>query len=189
METNDIETAVRAMTIMASGDLAELHDVVHPEAINREAEAEPPDCRGRGPDAFAATARWLRAGFADLKFDIHEAVQSGDLVVVHCTMSGRQVGPFVAYDEHGRVAQAIPPTGRRMAVTHTHWSRMRDGKVVEHWANRDDLTMSKQLHWVPPTPLFLVRMALATRQAARRQQQQMQPALPPRREKQGVASA
>jgi predicted ester cyclase len=166
--TDDIETCVRAMKIMAAGDLAQLRELIHPDAVNREAKDEPPDCRGQGPDAFAATARWLRSAFTDLNFDIHEAVASDDLVVVHCTMSGRQVGPFVTYDEHGHVAQAFPPTGRRMAVTQTHWTRMRDGQVVEHWANRDDLSQGIQLRWVPPTPLYLLRMARAKRQAIRR---------------------
>ena len=168
MGTNDIDTCVQAMNIMAAGDLDELRDLIHPEAVNREAAAEPPDTRVQGPAAFAATARWLRSAFADLRFDIHEAVASDDLVVVHCTMSGRQTGTFVTYDEDGRVAQAFPSTGRRMAVTHTHWTRMRDGKVIEHWANRDDLGQAVQLGWVPPTPLYLWRMARAKRQAATR---------------------
>ncbi|MFG1990015.1 ester cyclase [Actinoplanes sp. NPDC048988] len=167
MTTGDIHTCVRSMQLMASGDLDELSEVVHPEAVNREARDEPPDCRVAGPAGFAATARWLRSAFADLTFEVHEALASGDLVVVHCTMSGRQVGPFVTYDEQGRVAQAFPPTGRRMAVTQTHWLRMCDGLVVEHWANRDDLGQGVQLGWVPPTPVYLWRMARARRRAAR----------------------
>lgn len=168
MRNDHIDVSVRAMHIMASGDLAELREVIHPEAVNREAGAEPPDCRGRGPDAFAATARWLRAGFSDLAFEVHEAVAGDDLAVVHCTMSGRHTGTVLIYDQDGRVAQAFPATGRRMAVTHSHWSRLRDGMVVEHWANRDDMSQAAQLGWVPPKPLYLWRMARAKRQATRR---------------------
>ena len=164
MHTIDSDFCVRSMKIMASGDLDELTDVVHPEAVNREADAEPPSCRGRGPAAFAATARWLRAAFADLDFEIHEVVADGDLVVAHCTMSGRQTGTFLAYDENGEVAQAFPPRGRTFAITQTHWFRTRDGQVIEHWANRDDLGMATQLGWVPPTPAYLWRMARARRQ-------------------------
>lgn len=167
MGHDDIEAAVRAMHIMASGDLTELHQLIHPDAVNREAKDEPPDCRVHGPAAFAATARWLRTAFADLTYDIHEAVASDDLVVVHCTMSGRQIGPFITYGQDGRIAQAFPATGRRMAVTQTHWTRMRDGQIIEHWANRDDLAQGLQLRWVPPTPLYLLRMARAKRQAGR----------------------
>ncbi len=42
--------------------------------------------------------------------------------------------------------------GRTFAITQTHWFRMSDGKVAEHWANRDDLGMGQQLGWNPPTP-------------------------------------
>ena len=44
---------------------------------------------------------------------------------------------------------------------------MRDGRVAEHWANRDDLGMGQQLGWTPPTPLYLARMLLATHAARR----------------------
>ncbi|SNY65211.1 ester cyclase [Paractinoplanes atraurantiacus] len=167
MRTLDTDLCIRSMTIMASGNLADLTDVVHPQATNREAKAEPPPCRGQGPAAFAATAHWLRAAFTDLTFDVHDTVADGNLIAVHCTMSGRHTGAFVAYDEHGEVAQAFPPTGHTFTITQTHWFRMQDGLVIEHWANRDDLGMAAQLRWVPPTPAYLWRMAKAKRQARR----------------------
>lgn len=157
--------AVRSMEIMANGDLDDLAEVVHPLATNREATAEPPATRGHGPEAFWATALWLRSAYADLHFEVHEAVEQADLVVVHCTMTGRQVGPFVTYDADGKVERAFPPTGRTFAMTQSHWFRMADGQVVEHWANRDDLGSAVQLGWIPPTPAFLIRTALATRRA------------------------
>ena len=36
---------------------------------------------------------------------------------------------------------------------------MRDGQVIEHWANRDDMGTALQLGWIPPSPVYLVRMA------------------------------
>ena len=60
---------------------------------------------------------------------------------------------------------AFPPTGRTFAITQTHWFRVRDGRVLEHWANRDDLGMAEQAGWVPPSPAYLLRMALAKRRA------------------------
>jgi hypothetical protein len=38
---------------------------------------------------------------------------------------------------------------------------------IEHRANRDELGTAEQLGWVPPTPAYLVRMALAKRRAKR----------------------
>ncbi|WP_235079610.1 ester cyclase, partial [Amycolatopsis orientalis] len=137
---------------MADGGLADFEAVIHPRARNREASHEPADCRGSGPAAFHASALWLRGAFADVRWDTGEAVADGDLVVLHTTMSGRHVGVFVSYDEAGSVESAMPPTGKSFAVTQTHWFRVAEGKVVEHWANRDDLTLAKQLGWVPPSP-------------------------------------
>jgi predicted ester cyclase len=161
------ELALRSIQIMEDGTRDDFDEVLHPEFVNHEAKDEPPASRGRGPDTAYATALWLRDAFADLRWEIHEVVAEGDLVAVHCTMSGRHVRPFVGYDEDAQVKEAFPPTGKRFATTQTHWLRIADGRVIEHWANRDDLGTAFQLGWVPPTPLYLVRSALAKRHARR----------------------
>jgi predicted ester cyclase len=159
--------AIRSVQLMVDGGLTDFEAVIHPDARNRESVQEPPAARGRGPAAFYATALWLREAFAELSFDIHDAAADGDLVVLHATISGRHVRPFVSYDAEARPAQAFPPTGKRFAATQTHWCRIADGKLIEHWANRDDLGMSMQLGWIPPSPVYLVRMLWATGAARR----------------------
>lgn len=166
--STDLRTlGVRAIEIMADGDLADFEAVVHPEAHNLEDNVEPPASRGRGPAAFYATALYLREIFADLHWEIHEVTVDADLIAVHVTMSGRQVGTFVTYGPDALPQQAFPPLGRTFATTQSHWLRVADGKVIEHWANRDDLGTSTQLGWIPPSPWYLIRMALATRRARR----------------------
>jgi predicted ester cyclase len=160
--------AIASMHAMASGTLEEFHALYTSDAVNREAKDEPPATRGTGPVALYATARWLRTAFSDLAWQVHDVAHDNDLVVVHATMSGRQTGPFVAYRPDGDVAAAFPARSRTFAVTQTHWFRMSDGKVAEHWANRDDLAMGQQLGWNPPSPLYLVRMLLATSHARHR---------------------
>ncbi|MEV6279815.1 ester cyclase [Nocardia sp. NPDC051832] len=159
--------AIRSVHIMADGTRADFDAIIHPEATNREAKGEPPATRGQGPAAYYATALWLRGAYADLRHTVESAVVEGDLVALHTTMHGRHVGPFVAYDEDGQVDQVFPPTGKTFAVTQTHWLRIADDKVIEHWANRDDLGQAVQLGWVPPTPAYLLRMARAKRKAQR----------------------
>jgi predicted ester cyclase len=161
------ELCVRSMHIMADGTPEDFEAVFHSDARNREDVDEPPASRGRGPAAFYATALWLRGAYAELRWDVHDVVAEGDLVVVHATMSGRHTGTFVGYGADARPAQAFPPTGRRFATTQTHWFRVAGGKVIEHWANRDDLGTATQLGWTPPSPLYLLRMLLATRRARR----------------------
>ena len=158
---------VRAVEMMADGDLAAFEVVVHPEARNLEDINEPPASRGRGPAAFYATALYLREIFADLRWDVHQVVLDEDIITVHTTMSGRQIGTFVSYGPDARPEQAFPSRGRTFATTPSHWLRVADGMIVEHWANRDDLGTSKQLGWVPPSPWYLLRMMLATRKARR----------------------
>src|SRR5918993_834323 len=170
MDTTHIdskELSIRSVHIMADGTMEDFEAVVHPEARNREAVDEPPATRGRGPAAFYATALWLRDAYADLRWEIHDVVAEGNLVVMHATMSGRHTGTFVGYNADGRPAQAFPPTGKRFATTQTHWFRVADGKVIEHWANRDDLGTATQLGWAPPSPLYMIKMFLATRRARR----------------------
>lgn len=162
-----VDLATRSVQVMADGTLDELRRLVHPSATNREAVAEPPACRGRGPDAFWATALWLRAAFSEMAFTVDTVLVDGDLAVTHGTMSGRHTGDMVIWTPEGRVERAFAPTGRRFEVKHAHFMRMRDGMVIEHWAVRDDQSLALQLGWVPPSPLFLLRCALATRRARR----------------------
>jgi predicted ester cyclase len=156
---------VRSIHIMADGDLADFQAVIHPDAANREAAHEPMAARGRGPAAFHASSLWLRGAFSDLSWDIHQVAADGEVVAVHATMSGRHTGPFARYDAAGAVSQVMPPTGKTFAATQTHWFRLADGKVIEHWANRDDLAMAQQAGWIPPSPRYLVRMVIAKRKA------------------------
>ena len=82
-------------------------------------------------------------------------------------MSGRQTGDFVIWTPEGRVERAFAPTGKTFEVRHAHFGRMRDDLVVEHWAVRDDQGMALQLGWVPPSPWYLLRCAVATSRARR----------------------
>lgn len=154
--------------LMTHGDLEDFARVVHPQGLNREASHEPLAARRPGPEGFHATSQWLRSAFSDFTMEIHEAVAVDDLVMVHNTMHGTQTGTMVYFGEDGSVGEVFPPNGGSFAATQSHWMRMADGLVIEHWANRDDLGMARQLRWVPPTPAYLWRRRTARRSAVRR---------------------
>jgi predicted ester cyclase len=162
-----VSVAVRSIHTMARGDRADFDLFYHPRAVDRENRIQPPSSRVPGADSFYSTALWLRAAFASLRYDIHHAVADGALVAVNATMSGRHVAPWTVYDADGTVDSAFPPTGREFAMTLSHWFRFEDGRIIEHWANRDDLGMARQLGWIPPTPAYLLKMARAKRRAKR----------------------
>ena len=64
-----------------------------------------------------------------------DVIAEADKVAIRARVSGRHVGPFAG----------MAATGREFSVEHTHIVRILDGKVVEHWANRDDCGMLRQL--------------------------------------------
>ena len=108
-----------------------IKQLVHPEFYNHEAAADRPG----GPDGFREVARRLRRAFADLRIEPLDVVAEADKVAIRARVSGRHVGPFAG----------VPVTGREFSVEHTHIVRIIDGKVVEHWASRDDCGMLRQL--------------------------------------------
>jgi predicted ester cyclase len=88
-----------------------------------------------GPESLRATAKWLLVAFPDLRFTIERMIAEDDMVAVRLVMEGTHQGAF----------QGIAPTGKRIQGTRTDLFRVQEGKISEHWANRDDLGMFLQL--------------------------------------------
>jgi len=65
---------------------------------------------------------------------------------------------------NGGMLVGVQPTGNTFEVQHIHMYRVLDGKIAEHFANRDDVGMMRQLDLLPPPPL------LSSQQAGRFQQ-------------------
>ena len=81
--------------------------------------------------------------FPDWHMEIEDIVSSGDDVVVRFTVTGTHQG--VATMALNGMPVGAPASGKRFQVSHTHWHSLRDGQIVEHYANRDDLGMLRQL--------------------------------------------
>jgi predicted ester cyclase len=153
VSADPIAVAIRSIHAMAHGDRADFDALYYPAAVDLENTGQPPSSRVPGPAGFYATALWLRAAYADLNYDIHHAIADGNLVAVNSTMNGRHSAPFAVYTDAGAVDTVFPPTNKTFAMTQSHWFRIDDGRITEHWANRDDLGTAKQLGWIPPTPV------------------------------------
>jgi predicted ester cyclase len=170
------------LNITASGNIEAVEKNVTPDYFNHRCADEPMGTRQRGPEALKATIKWLHRAFADMRFEFHEVLVAGDRVVASVTLHARQQGPFVVHDSpDGTVTDAFPSNGRTFAVRQTHWFRIANGAVAEHDAVRDDLGMAKQLGWIPPKPIFIVRMLLTRsreRRAQRREARALSPAKP-----------
>lgn len=86
--------------------------------------------------------------FPDWKMEIVDMVADGDSVVVRCKVSGTHKVVGTKRINGGFLA-GVQPTGKRFVVQHMHWYKLRDGKIVDHFANRDDLGMTQQLGLLP----------------------------------------
>jgi predicted ester cyclase len=94
-----------------------------------------------GPKAMRQTAEWLLAQFPDLHMTIEAMISEGDTVAVRVLSEGTNLGPLNG---------VVPPTGKRFSARQSHWYRVVDGKLVEHWATREDLPAMLQLGVIRP---------------------------------------
>jgi predicted ester cyclase len=97
-------------------------------------QAEPGSVEG--PEHVRGVVRWLRSQFPDLQMTIEAIVAEDDMVAVLVRSEGTNTGALNG---------VMPPTGKRFSTRQSHWYRVVDGKLAEHWATRDDLTAMLQL--------------------------------------------
>jgi len=87
--------------------------------------------------------RTWRGAFPDLAFRIDALVEEGDTVMCEVTLSGTHLGDFPMIPPlHG---PTLAPNSRKFTVKHIHRFRLKESKIVEHFAVRDDLGMFQQL--------------------------------------------
>ena len=124
--------------LLAGGESDLAPVLVHPEFVNHEADPE----RRNGPAGAVATGDWLRSCFGDVSYEVHRVLVDGDMAAAYVTMSGTHEGGL----PHG-----VPATHKPFAVKHVHLFRVADdGRVLEHWAVRDDLGLAMQAGLLPP---------------------------------------
>jgi steroid delta-isomerase-like uncharacterized protein len=92
-----------------------------------------------GPAGVKPIVAAMRAAFPDLHYTIDQLVVGPDAVAARVTMSGTHRGDFFG----------IPPTGKSFTVTQTTIEQFRDGKIVAHWRNTDELSLLRQLGVIP----------------------------------------
>ena len=97
--------------------------------------------RVSGPAAMRETVQWLISQFPDLMFEVEAIVAGGDLVVARVRARGTNLG---------RLNGFLPASGKGFDYAQSHWFRVVEGQLAEHWANRDDLSAMLQLGVVTP---------------------------------------
>ena len=100
--------------------------------------------RVHGPSHAREVVAWLTAQFPDLEMAIESLVADDGMVAVRVRSAGTN---------RGMLGGVAPPTHRRFVAQQSHWYRVADGRLCEHWATRDELSTMLQLGVIqPPGP-------------------------------------
>ena len=118
-------------------DLDAIEGLVSPDYLNHAATTE--EYRRGGARRIW---EWILSVFPDHRFEVEDAAADGETVAVRGAMTATQEGELMG----------IAPTGKPVAAQQSHWFRVVDGKIAEHWAVRDDLGMLQQLGVIPEPP-------------------------------------
>jgi ketosteroid isomerase-like protein len=117
---------------VAAGDVDALDELCTPDLVNH---ALAPD-RPKGLDGTREFVRTMMRQFRGDDWADSVVVAEGDHIVQFGVRAGHwRGGPFLGFDVDAG------PYARQVAFCY----RIRDGKIAERWAMRDDLTMLRQL--------------------------------------------
>jgi steroid delta-isomerase-like uncharacterized protein len=90
---------------------------------------------GHPKDDLKAAIGRVGKALEDSHFTIDDMIAEGDRVAVRLTSGATQVGVFMG----------LPPSGKSYEIEEIHIFRIRDGKVVEHWHQLDQMGLMRQL--------------------------------------------
>ena len=91
-------------------------------------------------DSVKSVISTVRNAIPDLHITIEDMLAEGDKVASRWVTKGTHKGDLMG----------AKPTGNKITVSETVVVRVKDGKVVEGWANRDDLGFLQQIGLIPP---------------------------------------
>lgn len=89
----------------------------------------------RGPAGVARLGEVLHSAFSDIEMHVAEVIAEGDRVLARLRFTGRHTGEF----------QGAPATGNTVDVKVMDYFRVAEGRLAEHWALMDNLSMLKQV--------------------------------------------
>jgi steroid delta-isomerase-like uncharacterized protein len=113
-------------------DTSDYDQRIAPAYVNRNALPETPE----GPEGQRQVATRLWEAFPDMRFEVEEVFVAADRVATLGWMNGTQKGQFGPF----------PPSGQKFRARQVHTFRFDDqGRLTEHLAVRDDVSMLQQL--------------------------------------------
>lgn len=115
-----------------AGDSTALDELVAQDMVNHAAGPQ-------GREGLKRILRILEDDLGPVTVEQHHLVGEGPLVAQHLTLHGTHSASTMP------LLAGTPVTGRAVAWTFMHLWRVEDGRIVEHWACRDDMGLLEQL--------------------------------------------
>jgi steroid delta-isomerase-like uncharacterized protein len=118
--------------IWNQGRLEVCDELIAPDYVNHSAPLPglPP-----GPAGTKRIVAAVRRAFPDVHDTIEDMVLGDEKAALRVTMRGTHQGAFVG----------VAPTGRTVEVREFQIEHMRDGQIVAHWHQIDELGLRRQL--------------------------------------------
>jgi predicted ester cyclase len=117
--------------VINQGKLAVVDELVAPGFI----EHKPTPGQSPGREGLKQLIPLFHAAFPDAQTGIEDIIAEGDKVAVRSVTRATHTGPMMG----------LEPTGRRVEYSGVDIFRIANGQIVEHWWERDHLTMMRQL--------------------------------------------
>ncbi len=128
--------ARRFLEATARADLAAIDEMMAPDFVDRSLmSGQEPDREG-----YKRSAAETSAPFSHQRVTIEDQIAEGDKVVSRWTARGTHHGELLG----------IAPTGNGVTIKGIDVLRVAEGRIVERWAQFNDLEMMQQLGVVPP---------------------------------------
>ena len=124
--------------VWSEGDFSVLDTLISPKAIDHSTVGGKPKAE-KGSASFRAIVSMFRQAMPDIKLTIDDEIYTADRVVHRWTLVGTDTGGMMG----------MPPSGKQLTFSGITTVRMADGKIVERWANVDELGLLQQLGMVP----------------------------------------
>jgi steroid delta-isomerase-like uncharacterized protein len=136
LETNKAVARRLADEVFSRGNMRTLDEILADDYVNHNMPVPSiPGTKSGFKQLVAATRR----AFPDVRVNVMDVVAEGEFVVFHDAVEATSREDFFG----------VPPNNQRLEWTEIHFLRIRDGRVVEHWANFDQLGILKQLGAIP----------------------------------------
>jgi steroid delta-isomerase-like uncharacterized protein len=143
MSANNREVVQRFVDAFNRGDMDAAAECFAEDACNHG--------RPVGREGVRRVLKDIQATFPDIRLDMVHMLADGDWIVERGTFSGAH-GGVGKLPVNGGLLVGVPPTNKTFRVQHIHMYRIGNGKIVDHYANRDDVGMMQQLGLLPASP-------------------------------------